>query len=133
MVIADPESNLQYSDDQLVVVEITQQPSKRNLAQAKVIEVLGDHMAPGMEIQVAISQLRYPAGVAAGSPLSSLRISPPEVSEQAKLDRVDLRDLPLVTIDGEDAKDFDECSVRRAQKVRWLAIVGGDSRCVALR
>jgi len=107
MVVPDPESGLAYKDGQLVVAELISQPSKRDLPQAKVVEVLGDHMAPGMEITVAIhnheiphewpDQVRQEVGE-----LSA------EVEESAKTNRVDLRDLPLVTIDGEDAKDFDD-------------------------
>ncbi|MGB1239074.1 MAG: ribonuclease R, partial [Pseudomonadales bacterium] len=125
MVIADPESGLHYSDEQLVVVEVTQQPSKRNLAQAKVIEVLGDHMAAGMEIQVAIHNYDIPQEwpLTVSEQLASIA---PEVSEQAKLGRVDLRQLPLVTIDGEDAKDFDDAVYAERKKSGgwrlWVAI-----------
>lgn len=107
MVIADPESGLKYENDQLVVIEITQQPGKRNMPQGRVVEVLGDHMAPGMEIQVAIHNYgipdEWPEEI--HQEIGDLT---PEVEESAKQNRVDLRDLPFVTIDGEDAKDFDD-------------------------
>lgn len=107
MIVPDADYPLSYKDGQLVVAELISQPGKRDLPQAKVVEVLGDHMAPGMEITVAIhnyeiphewpDQVRQEVG-----DLSA------EVEESAKGNRVDLRDLPLVTIDGEDAKDFDD-------------------------
>ncbi len=125
IVIADPESGLSYKNDQLVVVEITQQPSKRNLAQAKVIEVLGDHMAPGMEIQVAIHNYdipeHWPQEVT-----DEIADLAPVVSEESKLSRVDLRKLALVTIDGEDARDFDDAVYAEPKKSGgwrlWVAI-----------
>ncbi|MEH6443194.1 MAG: ribonuclease R [Oceanospirillaceae bacterium] len=125
IVIGDPDSPLKYDDDQLVVVEVTQQPSKRNLAQAKVIEVLGDHMAPGMEIQVAIHNYdipeEWPEAV-----LEQIADLAPQVTESSKKGRVDLRHLPLVTIDGEDARDFDDavyCESKKSGGWRlWVAI-----------
>lgn len=125
IVIGDPESPLVYQDQQLVVVEITQQPSKRNLAQAKVIEVLGDHMAPGMEIQVAIHNYDIPEQWPEDVTQETAELEP-VVSESAKLNRVDLRHLPLVTIDGEDARDFDDAVYAEAKKSGgwrlWVAI-----------
>ncbi|WP_372740222.1 ribonuclease R [Neptunomonas sp.] len=125
MVIADPESALVYEDDQLVVVELTQQPGKRNMPQGRVIEVLGDHMAAGMEIQVAIHNYDIPNEWpdAIHQEIGDLT---PEVEESAKLNRVDLRHLPFVTIDGEDARDFDD-AVYAEEKASggwrlWVAI-----------
>ncbi|MBY4675683.1 ribonuclease R [Marinobacterium arenosum] len=106
MVVSD-QSAPAYHDGQLVVAEIVQQPGRRQMAQARVIEVLGDHMAPGMEIQVAIHNYDipqdWPQGVS--DEIAQLDV---EVDEAAKAGRVDLRQLPFVTIDGEDAKDFDD-------------------------
>lgn len=92
---------------QYVVLKITQHPSKRAHAMGQVIEVLGDHMAPGMEIEVAIRSysipFEWPGDV--NEYVSGLT---PEVTEQDKERRIDIRHLPLVTIDGEDARDFDD-------------------------
>ncbi|MCV6611184.1 MAG: RNB domain-containing ribonuclease, partial [Amphritea sp.] len=96
-----------YENEQLVVIEITQQPGKRNMAQGKVIEVLGDHLAAGMEIQVAIHNYDIPNEWPAEVTQQIAELSP-EVEESAKTNRIDLRHLPLVTIDGEDARDFDD-------------------------
>lgn len=60
MVVPDPENPRDYKDGQLVVAELVSQPSKRELPQARVVEVLGDHMAPGMEITVAIHNYDIP-------------------------------------------------------------------------
>jgi len=125
IVIGDPDSALKYNNDQLVVVEITQQPSKRNLAQAKVVEVLGDHMAPGMEIQVAIHNYDIP-DIWPQEVLSQIDGLAPEVTAESKQGRIDLRHLPLVTIDGEDARDFDDAVYSEPKKSGgfrlWVAI-----------
>lgn len=92
---------------QYVVVQITQQPSKRANAMGKVIEVLGDHMAPGMEIEVAIRSYGIPHEWP-GDVSDYVAKLTPEVAGKDKEKRIDIRHLPLVTIDGEDARDFDD-------------------------
>lgn len=103
-----PESGLNGAKDgQIVMVDITAQPTLRTQPIGRVIEVLGDHMAPGMEIDVAIRSYQlphlWPEEVEA-----EVRKLPPEVPYLHKQKRTDLRHLNLVTIDGEDAKDFDD-------------------------
>lgn len=107
---------------QIVVVEIIEQPSARCQPIGKVIEILGNHMAPGMEIQMAIRSYELPnqwpaALLAEIAPLS------PEVPEAAKQDRVDLRQTPLVTIDGEDARDFDDAVYAQKTPKGWKLLV----------
>ena len=92
---------------QMVLVEVIAFPSKRNQAIGKVIHILGEHMAPGMEIEVAI----HAHGIPADWPddvLQEVAKIPQHVSEGDLANRTDLRHLPFVTIDGEDAKDFDD-------------------------
>jgi len=92
---------------QIVVAEITEQPTRRSQPIGRIVEVLGDHMAPGMEIEVAIRAHDLPhvwPDVVEGE-VSGLA---PQVPEEATAGREDLRDIPLVTIDGEDARDFDD-------------------------
>ncbi|WP_295719788.1 ribonuclease R [uncultured Halovibrio sp.] len=92
---------------QYVTVTIEKQPTVRNKPVGRVVEILGDHMAPGMEITVAIRSYglpdQWPPAVT-----EQARSIPDEVSEEAKQGRVDLRDMPLVTIDDESARDFDD-------------------------
>ena len=92
---------------QYVVVNITTQPGRNNLPQGEVAEVLGDHLAPGMEIDVAIRNYGIPHIWPAAVEAQVADIAD-EVLEEDKKARVDLRQLPLVTIDGEDARDFDD-------------------------
>ncbi|PIE43770.1 MAG: ribonuclease R [Gammaproteobacteria bacterium] len=92
---------------QYVVVNITKQPTFRTKPVGEVVEIVGEHLAPGMEIEVAIRAHNIPFlwSDELKAELGGLTV---DVSEKDKQGRVDIRDLPLVTIDGEDAKDFDD-------------------------
>ncbi|MGB5605028.1 MAG: ribonuclease R [Gammaproteobacteria bacterium] len=92
---------------QIVTIALIEQPGKHTPPVGRVVEVLGDHMAPGMEIDIAIRSNSVPE---AWPPEVEDAIGgfSTDVPEQAKQGRVDLRDLPLVTIDGADARDFDD-------------------------
>ncbi len=107
---------------QMVVAEIVEQPTPRSQPVGRVLEVLGEHMAPGMETDVAIRAhglpLEWPDEVkAAVAGLSA------EVPEAAKQGRTDLRGLPLVTIDGADARDFDDAVYCDATPKGWRLLV----------
>lgn len=92
---------------QIVVAAITSQPDKYSRPIGEVVEVLGDHMAPGMEINVAIRNHDLPF-IWPDDVLEEAGRFPAFVPEEAVKGRVDLRKLPFVTIDGEDARDFDD-------------------------
>ena len=106
-VLVPPEGRNGAQHGQFVVVNITRQPGGSGLPMGEVVEVLGEHLAPGMEIDVAIRSHNipheWPDEVAAEA-----AAMPEEVQESDKLHRIDLRKLPFVTIDGEDARDFDD-------------------------
>lgn len=91
----------------VVVVELTRRPGRYVKAAGKVTEVLGKEMAPGMEIEIALRNYDLPH-TWSNVIEKKLRKIPDEVQDEDKVGRVDLRDLPLVTIDGEDARDFDD-------------------------
>ncbi|CAG1772305.1 Ribonuclease R [uncultured bacterium] len=107
---------------QIVVAEITEQPTKLRQPIGRVIEVLGEHLAPGMEIEMAIRAHELP-NVWSEDLLKEIKSLTPEVPEQAKEGRVDLRDVPLVTIDGEDARDFDDAVFCKKTPKGWKALV----------
>ncbi|TEW55679.1 ribonuclease R [Psychromonas sp. RZ22] len=92
---------------QIVVVEIIQRPKARFTATGKITEVLGQDMEPGMEVEIALRTHDIPHEWPEGLD-EELKPFGEFVPEEAKKGRVDLRDLPLVTIDGEDARDFDD-------------------------
>ncbi|GAL08372.1 3'-to-5' exoribonuclease RNase R [Photobacterium aphoticum] len=109
----------------VVVVEINQRATRQYNAMGKVVEVLGESMAPGMEIEIALRTHdiphEWPSEVE-----KQIQGLGEEVPESAKQGRVDLRNLPLVTIDGEDARDFDDavyCERKKSGGWRlWVAI-----------
>ena len=110
---------------QVVVIAITQRPTKRMTGVGKVLEVLGETMDPGMEIEIALRTHGIPHvwPEAVKQEVATLK---EEVPEEAKEGRQDLRNLPLVTIDGEDARDFDDaiyCQPKSSGGWRlWVAI-----------
>ncbi|WP_432458820.1 ribonuclease R [Agarivorans sp. QJM3NY_25] len=108
---------------QYVMAELISYPYKRNNAMAKITEVIGDPMAPGMEINVAIRSHEIPH-IWPQAALEQAKKMASEVSEQDKRHRVDLRTTPFVTIDGEDAKDFDDAVFcEPAAKGSWRLLV----------
>lgn len=106
-VLVAPGKQAGAKHGQFVQVRIEQWPSNFRQAQGEVTEVLGDYMAPGMEIQVALHSYGIPHVWPEAVEQEAAKLSP-EVAERDKQKRVDLRHLPFVTIDGEDARDFDD-------------------------
>ncbi len=92
---------------QFVEVKIVSQPNHRSLAVGELVAILGDHLAPGLEIDIALRNFDIPHVWPNEVSEQAANICP-EVTEADKAGRVDLRNLALVTIDGEDAKDFDD-------------------------
>ena len=107
---------------QMVVVTITTQPDAQTRAVGAVKEIMGDHMAPGMEIDVAIRNHELPHEWPK-EVLHEAAHFAPEVSHDAIQGRPDLRDLPFVTIDGEDAKDFDDAVYCEKKPGGWTLYV----------
>ncbi|MFM2120555.1 MAG: ribonuclease [Pseudomonadota bacterium] len=111
---------------QVVAVELTEPPSLHGQPVGRVVEVLGEIDDPGMEIEIAVRKYEVPH-----------RFSPETLAQTGKLpdrvraidcrQRVDLTDVPLVTIDGEDARDFDDAVYAEPAKVGrgkgWRLIV----------
>nr|MDQ2694898.1 RNB domain-containing ribonuclease [Pseudomonadota bacterium] len=107
---------------QIVVVELIEQPTKHSQPIGRVREVLGDHMAPGMEVSIAIVSHDLPVDWPPEALAEAERFGT-EVAEAAKQDRVDLRPLPLVTIDGITARDFDDAVYGERRGRNWRLIV----------
>lgn len=107
---------------QIVVVEITVQPSKLSYPVGRVVEVLGEHMAPGMEIDIALRSYDlphvWPIDVLAETERFAPTVGPKDIEG-----RLDLRALPLVTIDGEDARDFDDAVYCEPKGKGWRLFV----------
>lgn len=103
---------------QVVVVELHPRTAPFFQPIGKITEVLGDNMAKGMEVEIAIRKHDIPH-VFPSAVEKQLKKWAEDVPEEAKRGRVDLRDLPLVTIDGEDARDFDDAVFCQKQGKGW--------------
>jgi ribonuclease R len=101
---------------QVVVVELTEPPSLYGQPVGRVKEVLGEVDDPGMEIEIAVRKYSVPHEFSDGG-IAQARSLPDKVRPQDHKGRVDLRDVPLVTIDGEDARDFDDAVYCEPAKV----------------
>jgi ribonuclease R len=111
---------------QVVVVELTEPPALYGQPVGRVKEVLGEIDDPGMEIEIAVRKYGVPHEFSEAG-LAQARALPDHVRASDLRHRVDLRDVPLVTIDGEDARDFDDavyCEPARVGKAKgWRLLV----------
>lgn len=92
---------------QVVSVEIIDYPDSYRQAVGRVVEVLGEIDDPGMEIEIAVRKYGVPNEFSPAA-LKESEALPDEIRDEDLEGRIDLRDIPLVTIDGEDARDFDD-------------------------
>ncbi|MDH0897255.1 MULTISPECIES: ribonuclease R [unclassified Pseudomonas] len=116
---------------QFVEIKITHWPTSRFQPQGDIVEVIGNYMAPGMEIDVALRSYDIPH-VWPEAVVKEARKLKSEVEEKDKENRVDLRHLPFVTIDGEDARDFDDAVYCEKNSGRWKLFSGGWKLYVAI-
>ncbi len=101
---------------QVVVVELTEPPALYGQPVGRVKEVLGEVDDPGMEIEIAVRKYSVPHEFSEAC-IALARTLPDKVLAHDKKHRVDLTDVPLVTIDGEDARDFDDAVYCEPAKV----------------
>jgi ribonuclease R len=114
--------DMKAKDGQVVMVELTDQPSPHAKPMGKVVEILGNYADSGMEIEIALRKHHLP-----------YEFSPQAIKQAegyAKLvqnkdwkGHVDLRELPLITIDGETARDFDDAVYCEPQGKGWRLVV----------
>ncbi|SAK89851.1 ribonuclease R [Caballeronia pedi] len=120
---------------QVVSVDLTDFPSRHSQPLGRVAEVIGDIDDPGMEIEIAVRKYGVPHEFSDAALASAAKL-PDEVRPVDIRHRVDLRDVPLVTIDGEDARDFDDAvycepvAVGRGQGYRLLVAIADVSHYV---
>lgn len=130
-VLVTPGRNAGAKQGQFVEVKITHWPTPRFQPQGDVVEVVGNYMAPGMEIDVALRSYDIPH-VWPEAVIKEARKLKPEVEEKDKEKRVDMRHLPFVTIDGEDARDFDDAVYCEKNGSNWRLFSGGWKLYVAI-
>lgn len=120
---------------QVVSVELTEQPSRFTQPMGKIVEVLGDIDDPGMEIEIAVRKYGVPHEFSEEAKKLASKL-PDQVRPADLKDRVDLRDIPMVTIDGEDARDFDDAvycepvKIGRASGFRLIVAIADVSHYV---
>jgi len=111
ILLAPPEKGdrkaLRPKAGQVVMVEIVEQPSKQSQPIGRVVEILGNYADPGMEIEIALRKHELPFEFSKDA-LAQTKKIPDTVRKSDWKGREDLTELPLVTIDGETAKDFDD-------------------------
>ncbi len=117
---------------QVVVVELTEPPALFGQPVGRVKEILGEIDDPGMEIEIAVRKYSVPHEFSEAC-IALARSLPDKVRPQDKHQRVDLTDVALVTIDGEDARDFDDAVYCEATKIgKGRAAVPGWRLLVAI-
>ena len=132
-ILIPPGESAGATAGQFVNVSIIQQPERKQLPAGKVVEVLGDHLAPGMEIDVAIRSHGIPY-VWPQDVQQQVKNFSDEIDSQDKKSRIDLTKVPFVTIDGEDARDFDDavyCEARRGGGWRLYVAIADVSHYVS--
>ena len=92
---------------QVVMVEITEQPSANAHPMGKVVQILGNWADSGMEIEIALRKHKLPHQFSPAA-ITQAEAIPKLVQANDYKGRIDLRELPLITIDGETARDFDD-------------------------
>ncbi len=110
-------------DGQIVITRLIKHPIEHRHTVGFIVEIIGDHLAPGMETEIAIRKHslphQWPADVT--RQLTGMAGLLHEVAAQK--DRRDIRDLRLITIDGEDARDFDDAVYCQQQGSQWRLLV----------
>ncbi len=109
-------------DGDMVVAEIIEQPTRRHQPVGRISEVLGQHLRPGMEIDVAL----HSHGIPAQWPdevLEQAAAFSTTVPAKAAKGRTDVRETSLITIDGADARDFDDAVWCEKANGGWRLLV----------
>ena len=121
--VLEPDGHGGAGHGQIVMLEITAYPGEHHAAMGRVIEVLGNYADPGMEIEVALRKHDLPYQFSAEAEQQA-KATPAKVRKKdLSKKRVDLRKLPLVTIDGETARDFDDAVYAERQGKGYRLVV----------
>lgn len=118
--------DMQAKPGQVVMVELTEQPSPHALPMGKIVEILGNYADSGMEIEIALRKHNLPYEFSAEA--VKLAESYPKLVQAADYKgRIDCREMPLITIDGETARDYDDAVYAEPQGKGWrLAVAIAD-------
>jgi ribonuclease R len=106
-ILIPPDVRGKAKPGQVVVAELVEQPSVHREAMARIVQILGNYTDPGMEIEIALRKHDLPYEFSAAAKRQAARF-PHDVQNADRKGRTDITKLPLVTIDGETARDFDD-------------------------
>jgi ribonuclease R len=124
-VLVDVDSSRGAGPGQMVILRIDSYPERNRSPQGRIVEVLGDADDPAVEIRVVAHKFGLPE-IFPDEVLATAAAVPGQVGPQDLAGREDLRQVPLVTIDGETAMDFDDAVAVQGEKggnIRlWVAI-----------
>jgi ribonuclease R len=121
-ILVSPDKKSKVKAGQVVMVEIIEQPNKHSQPIGRIAEVLGNYADPGMEIEIALRKHDLPFEFSA-KVLEETKGLPDKVKKSEWEGRRDLRELPLVTIDGETARDFDDAVFAEKKGKGWRLVV----------
>ena len=122
LVPTDRKGKIKPVAGQVVMIDIIEQPSKFSKPIGRITEVLGNYADPGMEIEIALRKHDLPFEFSKAA-LDENKALPDKVKKADLAGREDLRDLPLVTIDGETARDFDDAVYCEKKGRGWRLVV----------
>ena len=121
-ILVTPDKKSKAKPGQVVMVEIIEQPSRHAQPIGRIVEVLGNYADPGMEIEIALRKHDLPFEFST-KVADETKALPDKVRKSEYADRKDIRDLPLVTIDGETARDFDDAVFAEKKGRGWRLVV----------
>ncbi|PZR78280.1 MAG: ribonuclease R, partial [Stutzerimonas stutzeri] len=120
--MTDKRAKLKARPGNVVMVEILEQPSRYSQPIGRIVEILGNYADPGMEIEIALRKHDLPFEFSKEAQAENKAV-PDKVKKSDFKGREDLRELPLVTIDGETARDFDDAVFCEKVGRGWRLVV----------
>ena len=117
-----PELTEAHQDEQIVVLEITKSPTLEEPAEAKIIEILGQFLDEGIETDSALYRYNIPVDFSQETLAQTAKL-PTVVTAEDKQGRRDITDIKLITIDGEDSRDFDDAVYAEPTNTGWKLYV----------
>ncbi len=121
-ILVAPEGGRSVPSGAVVTVEIIEQPHRHSKPIGRIVDVLGNYADPGMEIEIALRKHELPFEFSSAA-LAEAAALPEALQPSERQGRTDLRPLPLVTIDGETAKDFDDAVFAEKNGHGWRLVV----------
>ena len=109
-------------DNQVVVVEMLSSPTIDSDAKGKISSIIGNYLDEGVEVDSAIYRHQIPAVFSEKALKESAQL-PTKVIPKDKKNRIDITKLELITIDGEDSRDFDDAVYAEPTKNGWKLLV----------